>query len=181
MNIPLQGQESTDERTATKPIKTTLKLHVPTNAKVFLSGNESKSTGETPRVRDHEVGCRSSWDDYTVRVELEQNGQKISKVETHLAERRRVARADDRRRRGPSCSGRFGLRDSVVKRRVPNGPPRIRRTRGDSQIVATITLARDHCPVRGFVVSRGDDGTAENAAYRRSTDTDIPRRPSAGI
>ncbi len=27
------------------------------------------------------LGAGQSWDDYTVRVELEQNGQKISKVE----------------------------------------------------------------------------------------------------
>ncbi len=46
VNISLQGQESTDERTATKPIKTTLKLHVPANAKVF-----SRATSRSRRAR----------------------------------------------------------------------------------------------------------------------------------
>ena len=64
---------------------------MPANAKVFLSGNESKSTGETREFVTTKLGAGQSWDDYTVRVELEQNGQKISKVERDLAERRRIA------------------------------------------------------------------------------------------
>lgn len=82
VNFPLAGQENADERTATKPvIKTTLKLNVPADAKVFLSGNESKSTGSSREFVTTKLGEGQSWDNYTVRVELEHNGQKISKVE----------------------------------------------------------------------------------------------------
>jgi len=81
VNFPLQGQDQADERTAVKPVKTSLKLHVPADAKVFLSGNESKSTGETREFVTTKLGEGQTWDNYTVRVELERNGQKISKVE----------------------------------------------------------------------------------------------------
>jgi uncharacterized protein (TIGR03000 family) len=81
VNFPLQGQENADERTATKPVKTTLKLNVPSDAKVFLSGNESKSTGSSREFVTTKLNAGENWDNYTVRVEFERNGQKLSKVE----------------------------------------------------------------------------------------------------
>jgi uncharacterized protein (TIGR03000 family) len=82
VNFPLDGQEQSDERTATKPVKTSLKLNVPADAKVFLSGSESKSTGTSREFVTTKLGAGQSWDNYTIRVELEHNGQKISKSET---------------------------------------------------------------------------------------------------
>lgn len=82
VNFGLNGSEQVEERTATKPvIKTSLKLHVPADAKVFLSGNESKSTGTTREFVTTQLNDGQSWDNYVVRVELERNGQKISKTE----------------------------------------------------------------------------------------------------
>ena len=82
VSFPLQGAEQADERTATKPIKTTLKLNVPADAKVFLSGNESKSTGASREFVTTKLSPGQSWDKYTIRVELDRDGQKISKTET---------------------------------------------------------------------------------------------------
>jgi len=74
--------EVVDERTAAKPVKTSLTLNVPADAKVFLSGNESKSTGEVRQFVTTKLNAGDSWDNYVIRVELERNGQKITKEET---------------------------------------------------------------------------------------------------
>jgi uncharacterized protein (TIGR03000 family) len=76
------GAEIVDERTAAKPVKTSLTLNVPADAKVYLSGNESKSTGEVRQFVTTKLNAGESWDNYTIRVELERNGQKITKEET---------------------------------------------------------------------------------------------------
>jgi uncharacterized protein (TIGR03000 family) len=81
VDFPLNSQEQSDERTATKPVQTTLKLNVPADAKVFLSGNESKSTGTTREFVTTKLAAGQSWDNYTIRVEFERNGQTISKSE----------------------------------------------------------------------------------------------------
>lgn len=82
VNFGLNGGEQADERTATKPIiKTSLILHVPADAKVFLSGNESKSTGTTREFVTTKLVEGQNWDNYVVRVELDRNGEKLSKTE----------------------------------------------------------------------------------------------------
>lgn len=78
----LEDQAGSNERTATKPVKTSLLLRVPADAKVFLSGNESKATGNVRSFVTTKLQPGQSWDNYVIRVELERNGQKISKEET---------------------------------------------------------------------------------------------------
>jgi uncharacterized protein (TIGR03000 family) len=81
VDFPLNGGEQADERTATRPLQTTLKLRVPADAKVFLSGTESKSVGSTREFVTTKLAPGQSWDNYTVRVEFELNGQMVSKTE----------------------------------------------------------------------------------------------------
>jgi len=75
----LDGDEG---QIAEQPLSTSLTLHVPAEAKVYLSGNETKSAGETRRFSTTKLANGQAWQDYVVRVELEQNGQLLTKEET---------------------------------------------------------------------------------------------------
>lgn len=75
-----EGQES--DRVATKPVKTTLLLKVPADAKVFLAGRETKSTGELREFTTTRLAPGASWSDYVVRIELNRDGQTLTKDAT---------------------------------------------------------------------------------------------------
>lgn len=62
--------------------ETSLTVHVPSDAKVFLAGNATKASGETRIFRTTGLSSSKSWDGYTVRVELERGGRTIVKEET---------------------------------------------------------------------------------------------------
>jgi uncharacterized protein (TIGR03000 family) len=79
VNFDLNGQE---EEVAEQPVSTSLTLHVPADAKVFLSGNETKSFGETRRFSTTKLAAGGEWQDYVVRVELTRDGKTLTKVET---------------------------------------------------------------------------------------------------
>lgn len=79
VNFELNGQE---EEVAEQPVSTSLTLHVPADAKVFLSGNETKSFGETRRFSTTKLVAGGEWQDYVVRVELSRDGQTLTKEET---------------------------------------------------------------------------------------------------
>jgi uncharacterized protein (TIGR03000 family) len=76
------NQSSDDDRVARKPLKTTLLLRVPAGAKVFLAGRETKSTGELREFSTTRLQPGETWSDYAVRVELERDGQKLTKHAT---------------------------------------------------------------------------------------------------
>jgi uncharacterized protein (TIGR03000 family) len=78
VNFELNGDEG---QIAEQPLSTSLTLHVPAQAKVYLSGNETKSFGETRRFSTTKLANGQAWQDYVVRVELEQNGQLLTKEE----------------------------------------------------------------------------------------------------
>jgi uncharacterized protein (TIGR03000 family) len=89
--IKLQAGDSSDvtfeltgdeEQVAEQPVRTSLTLHVPAEAKVYLSGNETKSFGKTRRFSTTKLAGGQAWQDYVVRVELEQDGQILTKEET---------------------------------------------------------------------------------------------------
>jgi uncharacterized protein (TIGR03000 family) len=63
-------------------IETSLTLHVPAEAKVFLAGNATKAGGETRIFRTTGLSGSKGWDDYTVRVEIERGGRTMVKEET---------------------------------------------------------------------------------------------------
>ena len=62
---------------------------MPADAKVFLAGNESKSTGANREFVTTKLAAGQSWDNYTVRVELMRNGQTISKSREDFSRRGR--------------------------------------------------------------------------------------------
>jgi uncharacterized protein (TIGR03000 family) len=67
---------------ASESVETSLTLHVPADAKVFLAGNPTKAGGETRIFRTTGLTGSKAWDDYTVRVELERGGRTVMKEET---------------------------------------------------------------------------------------------------
>ncbi|HVW38679.1 MAG TPA: TIGR03000 domain-containing protein, partial [Pirellulales bacterium] len=79
VNFDMNGQE---EEVAEQPVSTSLTLHVPADAKVFLSGNETQSFGETRRFSTTKLTAGGEWQDYVVRVELTRDGKTLTKVET---------------------------------------------------------------------------------------------------
>src|SRR6185437_12821873 len=67
---------------AEQPLNTSLTLHVPADAKVYLSGNETKSSGETRRFSTTKLANGREWQDYAIRVEIERDGQTLTREET---------------------------------------------------------------------------------------------------
>jgi uncharacterized protein (TIGR03000 family) len=67
---------------ATDSVETSLTLHVPSDAKVYLAGNATKANGETRVFRTTGLSGSKSWDGYTIRVELERGGRTLTKEET---------------------------------------------------------------------------------------------------
>lgn len=82
VNFSFSNEEGSPEKVAKESLRTSVTLHVPADAKVFLGGNESKSTGPVREFSTTKLANGQSWDNYTIRVELDRNGQKLSKVET---------------------------------------------------------------------------------------------------
>lgn len=78
-NVQFSFNKAEDERVARQPLRTTLRLRVPADAKVFLSGKEMKSTGEVREFSTTRLPAGDQWADYAVRVELNRDGQTLSK------------------------------------------------------------------------------------------------------
>jgi uncharacterized protein (TIGR03000 family) len=62
--------------------KTELTLTVPENAKVFLAGAATDQTGAVRTYATHRLGQGQTWDAYTIRVEVEENGKTEVREET---------------------------------------------------------------------------------------------------
>ncbi|MCC7086373.1 MAG: TIGR03000 domain-containing protein [Pirellulales bacterium] len=62
--------------------KTKLTLRVPADAKVFLSGRETSSTGEVREFTTSKLAPGAEWNDYTVRVVANLDGREVTKEET---------------------------------------------------------------------------------------------------
>jgi uncharacterized protein (TIGR03000 family) len=74
------GNEKED-RVAREPVRTSLILHVPADAKVYLSGNETQSAGVVREFTTTKLDSGDQWADYTVRVEVERNGLTLTRDE----------------------------------------------------------------------------------------------------
>jgi uncharacterized protein (TIGR03000 family) len=77
----LNGED--EGKIAEQPGRTTLTLNVPADAKVYLSGTATQSAGTVREFTTAKLTNGQEWKDYTVRVEIERDGQKIAKEE-HL-------------------------------------------------------------------------------------------------
>jgi uncharacterized protein (TIGR03000 family) len=64
-----------------EPVTTALTLKVPTDAKVYLAGKETTLTGEQRKFTTTRLPLGQQWANYTVRVEVERDGQKQTKEE----------------------------------------------------------------------------------------------------
>jgi len=58
--------------------KTKLTLHVPADARVYISGKETKATGEVREFATTKLAAGKTWDNYLVRVEVTRDGQVVS-------------------------------------------------------------------------------------------------------
>lgn len=72
---------STENPIANQAIRTSLTLHVPADAKVYLSGNETHGSGEVRTFSTTKLAEGQAWGNYVVRVEVERNGRTLSKEE----------------------------------------------------------------------------------------------------
>jgi uncharacterized protein (TIGR03000 family) len=79
VTFELTGDE---EQVAEQPVNTSLTLHVPADAKVYLSGNETHGSGEVRRFSTTKLQAGQKWQDYVVRVEVQRNGKTMTKEET---------------------------------------------------------------------------------------------------
>jgi uncharacterized protein (TIGR03000 family) len=68
--------KATDDKT------TTLRLHVPTDAQVTLSGAVTKSTGPVRVFSTSKLADGQAWDNYVVKAELTQNGKTVTREAT---------------------------------------------------------------------------------------------------
>ena len=73
---------SNTENVATEPVRTKLTLHVPADAKVFLSGNATQSAGDTREFTTTKLAKGAEWSDYVVRVEYQKDGRLMSEEKT---------------------------------------------------------------------------------------------------
>jgi uncharacterized protein (TIGR03000 family) len=64
-----------------EPIRTTLILRVPADAKVTLAGNPTASSGEKREFTTTRLNEGEEWANYPIRVEVERNGQTLVKEE----------------------------------------------------------------------------------------------------
>ena len=65
------------ESQADEPVQTEVKVQVPEDATVFLSGLPTKQTGKLRIFNTSQLAAGQQWEDYTVRVEVVRNGQTL--------------------------------------------------------------------------------------------------------
>ena len=81
-NAQLAFDETADVQeniASTEPLTTKLVVNVPADAKVFLAGNQTKQVGEVREFTTNKLAAGDGWNDYTVRAEIEQDGQTLVK------------------------------------------------------------------------------------------------------
>jgi uncharacterized protein (TIGR03000 family) len=64
---------------AGEPLVTTLKVNVPADAKVYLAGHETTSTGEVREFSTTKLDGDKAWKAYPVRVEYQRDGRTLTR------------------------------------------------------------------------------------------------------
>jgi uncharacterized protein (TIGR03000 family) len=62
--------------------RTSVVIHVPADAKVFLSGHEMTATGPVRQFSTNRLGEGDEWAGYTIRATIERDGQLVTKEQT---------------------------------------------------------------------------------------------------
>lgn len=75
-----EAQLAFDMQTAT-PVETALTLHVPSDARVYLAGNETTGQGPIRTFRTTKLSGGKEWSEYLVRVTVVRDGQDLTKEE----------------------------------------------------------------------------------------------------
>jgi uncharacterized protein (TIGR03000 family) len=78
------NERSTDEQVVeeadkNEAPKTTLKLRVPAEADVSLSGHKTTSSGPLRVFTTTQLGAGKTWDNYVIHAEVERNGERLTK------------------------------------------------------------------------------------------------------
>ena len=81
-NVEFALNASDAEPVANQPVRTSVTLYVPADARVYLSGNETHSTGEVRTFSTTKLAAGQTWGGYAVRVEVDRNGRTLTKEET---------------------------------------------------------------------------------------------------
>jgi uncharacterized protein (TIGR03000 family) len=80
LEFGFDGNEA-EENVAAKPT-TSLTVYVPEDAKVYLAGRETTSTGAVRNFSTTKLAGDREWADYVVRVEVERDGRVVAKEST---------------------------------------------------------------------------------------------------
>jgi len=82
LEVSFGSEDSSNLATIGEPVDTELKIGVPADAQVFLSGMPTKQQGTQRSFTTAQLAPGQVWNDYTVRVELERDGQKLVEERT---------------------------------------------------------------------------------------------------
>jgi len=78
------ASQATPTLATATPAKTTLTVHVPTDAKITLAGVPTKQTGEVREFATNKLAAGQTWSNYQVHVEVTRNGKTLSQDRTIL-------------------------------------------------------------------------------------------------
>ena len=70
------------EQIAAQAVETSLTVHVPADAKVYLGGRETKLSGPVRQFTTTKLGEGQQWGSYTVRAVINRDGKLVTKEET---------------------------------------------------------------------------------------------------
>ena len=76
--VATDDRSDTDDKAASAT-KTTLKVNLPSDAKLVLAGNATRSTGSHREFSTTRLQTGASWNDYVIRATVERNGQLVSR------------------------------------------------------------------------------------------------------
>lgn len=82
VNVEFGFEDDGADNVAETPARTTLTLHVPEDAKVYLSGKETHSQGTVREFSTTRLPSGGQWNDYSIRVEIERDGQRLTKEQS---------------------------------------------------------------------------------------------------
>jgi uncharacterized protein (TIGR03000 family) len=82
VNVSFNFEGKQDAPVAANKASTKLTIHVPADAKVFLAGRETSSTGEVREFSTSKLAPGTEWKNYTVHVVTNIDGRDVSKDET---------------------------------------------------------------------------------------------------
>jgi uncharacterized protein (TIGR03000 family) len=82
VDISFNFEGNQEAPVAGKKASTKLTIHVPADAKVYLAGRETSSSGEVREFTTSKLAAGTEWKNYTVHVVTNIDGRDVSKDET---------------------------------------------------------------------------------------------------